>query len=87
MIAIAADEVTDMAALQTKLAGVTLLTADRRLPSLTAWGVLETGDEHPIPATFVVGRDGVVRWRHVLNPGGDWPTYDAVVKAVSAPTR
>jgi hypothetical protein len=79
IVAIAADDVDDMAALQTRLPRLTLLS-DAKLAGLTAWGVLYPGDEHPIPATFVVAADGprrewIVRWRYLYQPAGDWPTY------------
>ena len=63
-----------MASLQTKLPAITLLS-DPKLAALAAWGVVFPNDEHPIPATFVVGRDGVVRWRYFYQRGGDWPPY------------
>lgn len=69
-----ADDVEDMAALQTKVPGLLLVT-DTKLASLTAWGVLQREAEHPSPVTYIVGRDGIVRWRHLLDAHGDWPTY------------
>jgi peroxiredoxin len=74
VVAIAADDVDDMAALQTRLPRLTLLS-DAKLAGLTAWGVLYPGDEHPIPATFVVTADGTVRWRYLYQPAGDWPKF------------
>jgi hypothetical protein len=63
-----------MAALQTRLPQVQLLSAVGNLGAVSAWGVLLQGAEHPSPATFVVDREGVVRWRYALNAAGDWPT-------------
>ena len=81
MIAIAADGVPDMAALQSKLPGITLLT-DPQLTAATAWGAHTPGAEIPSPATFVVGRDGVVQWRHLGDERSDWPAYAEVAAAL-----
>lgn len=81
MIAIAADDLEDMAALQTNVSGITLLT-DLALTGISAWGALQKGAEHPSPATFVVGSDGLVRWRRVLDARGDWPTYAELAGAL-----
>jgi len=81
VIAIAADSVSDMAALQAKLPGITLLT-DLDLGAATAWGVREAGAESPSPGTFVVRREGVVTWRRLDEPSGDWPTYPELAAAL-----
>lgn len=81
MVAIAADSVSDMAALQAKLPRITLLT-DPRLAASTAWGVHVAGADSPSPGTFVVGRDGVVQWRRLADNRGDWPTYPEVAAAL-----
>ena len=70
-----------MAALQTKLPHV-LLLGDPQLRTLAAWGVVFPNGEHPIPSTFVVGRDGVVRWRYFYQRGGDWPPYRVLSAAL-----
>jgi hypothetical protein len=69
-----------MAALQTKLQGVRLVS-DPKLVASDAWGVHEPGAESPTPATFVVGGDGVIQWRKLPDSHGDWPTYDELVAA------
>ena len=81
MIAIAADRVPDMAALQPKLPGITLLT-DLELAAATAWGVHTPGAEIPDPATFVVSREGVVQWRRLGDARTDWPTYAELAAAL-----
>ena len=81
VVAIAADDVEDMAPLQTKVPGLVLLT-DPKLAALQAWGVLQRGAEHPSPVTFVIDRDGIVRWRHLLDVRGDWPTYAELLAAL-----
>jgi len=81
IVAVSADDVEDMAALQTKLPGLMLLT-DPKLASLNAWGVLQREAEHPTPVTYVVGRDGIVKWRHLLDARGDWPTYAELEGAI-----
>ena len=70
-----------MAALQPKVPGVTLLT-DPGVAASTAWGVHVPGAESPSPGTFVVGRDGVVQWRHLEDKRGDWPTYAELAAAL-----
>jgi hypothetical protein len=82
VVAISADAVEDMAALQTKLPRVRLLSA--KLPAVAAWGALLPGAEQPSPMTFIVGRDGVIRWRHLLQPAGDWPTLAQLTAALDA---
>jgi peroxiredoxin len=74
-----------MAALQPKLPGVTLLT-DPGVAAATAWGVHVAGAENPSPGTFVVGRDGVVQWRHLEDKRGDWPTYAELAAALHGAT-
>jgi peroxiredoxin len=80
-VAIAADSIEDMASLQQKLAAITLLS-DLDLSASAAWGQREAGATNPSPGTFVVGRDGVVRWRRLDEPSGDWPTYAELVAAI-----
>lgn len=81
MVAIAADSVSDMAALQAKLPKITLLT-DLDQSAATAWGLHSPGAESPDPGTFVVDRDGAVRWRRLADSRGDWPTYAEVASAL-----
>ncbi len=82
VVAIAADEVEDMAALQTRMRGIVLLT-DPGLTVLRAWGALLPGAEHPSPITFVVRRDERISYRHPLDEHGDWPPYANVFDALS----
>ena len=70
-----------MAATQTRLPKI-LLATDLTLAAFKAWGVLLPEAEHPSPATFVVNRDGTVKWRRLLEPEGDWPTYAEVLRAI-----
>ena len=72
-----------MAALQTKLPQIRLLSAVQALPAMTAWGVLMPGAEHPSPATFVVDRAGLVRWRYGLQSTGDWPPVTRILQALA----
>lgn len=81
MVAIAADSVTDMAALQPKLPKITLLT-DPGVAAATAWGLHVPDADSPSPGTFVVDRDGVVQWRRLGDRRGDWPTYPEVAAAL-----
>ncbi|MBA2540916.1 MAG: redoxin domain-containing protein [Deltaproteobacteria bacterium] len=81
IVAISADEVEDLAALQTKLPAITLLT-DLGLVGLRAWGVVIKDAEHPSPATFVVGEDGLVTYRRLLDADNDWPSYGELVRSL-----
>jgi hypothetical protein len=78
---VSADDVEDMAALQTKIPSITLVT-DLKLDALKAWGALWGSAEHPSPVTYVIGKDGIVTWRHILDARGDWPTYAALAAAL-----
>lgn len=81
VVAIAADSVADMAELQATLAKLTLLS-DRDLSVTTAWGLHVPGAEAPSPGTFVVSRDGLVRWRRLGDQRVDWPTYPELAAAL-----
>jgi peroxiredoxin len=81
IVAIAADSVADMATLQAKLPRLVLLT-DPDVAAATAWGVRAAGADHPSPGTFVVGRDGLVRWRRLEDARGDWPSYAELAAAL-----
>ena len=80
MVAIAADAVTDMAALQTKLPRITLVS-DTTLAASKAWGLLLAGGEHPNPGTFVVA-GGTITYRRLEDRRGDWPTYAELAAAL-----
>lgn len=81
MVAIAADSVSDTAALQAKLPRITLLT-DPGVAAAAAWGLRVAGADSPSPGTFVVDRGGVVQWRRLGDEHGDWPTYPEVAAAL-----
>jgi hypothetical protein len=80
VVAIAADAVTDMAALQTKLPHITLVS-DTTLGASKAWGLLLAGGEHPNPGTFVVA-GGTITYRRLEDRRGDWPTYAELAAAL-----
>ena len=81
MTAIAADSVEDMAALQTTLKGVTLVS-DSKLVASDAWGRHIQGSDSPSPATYIVDGGGVIEWRHMPDQHGDWPTYAELAAAL-----
>ncbi len=81
VVAIAADPVEDMATLVPTLPGITLLT-DLELEASAAWGLARAGAQNPSPATYVIGRDGAVRWRKLPGAGGDWPAYKDLAAAL-----
>ena len=70
-----------MVDLQPKLPTVTLLT-DVKLAGSVAWGLVAAGAEEPEPATFIIDRGGVVRYRKLGDAKGDWPTYADVAAAL-----
>ncbi len=70
-----------MAALQTKLPRITLVT-DPQFATSAAWGVHVPGAENPTPTTFIVA-GGTIRWRYLANPRGDWPTYAELASALA----
>jgi hypothetical protein len=82
VVAIAADEVSELAALQTKLSQIVLLS-DLTLQASQAWGAHYPGAEEPTPTTFVVAGNQI-RWRRVERQGSDWPTYVELVAALDA---
>lgn len=67
--------------LQPKLPTVTLLTDDKLAGSI-AWGLVPAGAEDPAPATYVIDRQGVVRYRKLGDAKGDWPPYADVAAAL-----
>lgn len=69
-----ADAVDDLASIAKGLAGVTLVT-DPGLAASRAWGLAPPEAEAPDPATVVLDRAGVIRWRRLRDDRGDWPTY------------
>ncbi len=81
MVGIAADALRDMASIQPGLTGVRLLS-DLQLTTAKAWGLHQPGADSPYPATYLVGGDGVIRWRFVGANHHDWPTYSELVAAL-----
>ena len=81
MIAIAADELDDMKALQPKLPGITLVS-DRTLAASKAWGRYINGADSPTPATYVVDGNGAIEWSHLPDDKGDWPSYAELAAAL-----
>ena len=71
----------DTGALQAKLPEL-LLLIDPKLAASKAWGVHIAGTDNPSPGTFVVGRNGVVRWRRLGDSRGDWPSYAELAAAL-----
>lgn len=47
-----------------------------------AWGLVKAGAEEPEPATYVIDRSGVVRYRKLGDAKGDWPAYADVAAAL-----
>jgi len=70
-----------MAGLQVQLKDVRLLS-DLGLATSTAWGLLEPGADSPYPGTYLVGGDGVIRWRFVGANHHDWPAYSELAAAL-----
>lgn len=70
-----------MGSIQPKFPEITLLT-DLGLTNSDAWGLHAAGAENPSPGTFVVARDGAIKWRRLGDSRGDWPTYPEVAAAL-----
>ena len=70
-----------MAGLQVTLKEIRLLS-DSKLVLSTAWGLHEAGADSPYPATYIVGRDGQIRWRFVGANHHDWPAYSELAAAL-----
>jgi peroxiredoxin len=70
-----------MNGLQPRIPEVVLLT-DLKLTASTAWGLVTPRAEEPEPATFIIDREGVIRYRKLGDAKGDWPTYDDVARAL-----
>jgi peroxiredoxin len=61
------------------------LLADPDLATIRAFGVEDEGKDISLPATFVVGSDGKVRWIYVGDNPRDRPLVESVLAAVGAP--
>jgi peroxiredoxin len=59
--------------------GFNLVSVDR--DAFQSWGVTAPGEEAPLPATFIVDRDGIVRFRHIGRNAAD-RTSDAGILTV-----
>lgn len=70
-----------MAETQKGLPGLTLLT-DQGMAASKAWGLATKGAEQPSPGTFVIEREGTVRYRKLEDAAGDWPTYDQLASVL-----
>ncbi|MEO7093911.1 MAG: redoxin domain-containing protein [Polyangiales bacterium] len=81
VVGIAADDVADMVGLQPRIPTITLLT-DVKLAGSLAWGLVPAGAEEPEPGTFIIDREGVIRYQRLGNEKGDWPTYAEVAAAL-----
>jgi len=56
------------------------LLADPGLAVAIAWGVAMDGRDIAVPATFLVGRDGVIRYRYVGESMTDRPTLEELIE-------
>ena len=57
--------------------------ADPRGKTVREYGVYDLlGDGVAAPATFIIGRDGVIRWRHVGVDIADRPPADEILSTI-----
>lgn len=78
--AISADPPADSRALvsRLRLTGLPLLS-DPDLATIVEWGVAMKGNDLAVPSTFVVGRDGTIRWAYVGSDQSDRPPMAEIV--------
>lgn len=56
--------------------------ADPDRAVITAWGVADPGGDIAVPATFVVGTDGVVRYAYVGEHKADRPMMKDILEVI-----
>jgi peroxiredoxin len=82
LIAISADNASDSAALKEKLGLTFPLLSDADLKIATAYGVRQADLDAALPALFVVGADGKVRWERIGDNPADRPTPAELLQAL-----
>jgi peroxiredoxin len=63
------------------LVNITLL-ADPDLQTIDAWGVRMKGGDISVPATFIVAKDGTIRWTYLGDTQADRPSAEVIVEQV-----
>ena len=58
------------------------ILVDADLAAIRAWGVEDVGHDIAKPATFVVGKDKKLRYRHIGENPGDRPAIDEILAAI-----
>ncbi len=81
-MAVSVDATADREALHRKLALGYPLLSDPELRVTDAYGVRESGKNHPGPATLVLDETHQVRFQHVGRNAPDRPTTQAVLGAI-----
>lgn len=76
--AISVDSVEDSAALAERLGVGFPLLSDPDARVIDRYGVRMKGETLAVPATFIVGRDGTLAWRHVGERALDRPPLSQV---------
>ncbi len=61
---------------------MTLLRDEPSLAATATWGLKVADAEAPWPATYIVGQDGTIKWRHLRDAKGDWPAYADLASAL-----
>lgn len=82
VVGIAADSVKDTADTQKDYPQITCLT-DLGGTVSQQWGLMIPQADHPEPGTYIVEKDGTVKYRRLEEKGkGDWPTYAELAAAL-----
>lgn len=81
-MAISADDAADSARLAELLEIPFPLLSDPDLAVAMQYGVAMQGEEIAIPAVFVVGRDGTLRWQKIGDNQRDRPTIEEILAAL-----
>lgn len=58
------------------------MALDREGTTIRAWGLTERGEKHSVPAVFLVGRDGVIRFAQVGDSMSDRADLDEILDVI-----
>jgi peroxiredoxin len=88
ILAISVDEPRVMKKLKQKMGWNFTLLCDKNSEAISAYGVLDTSSEkvEPHPATFVVDRSGIIRYRKAYPDYKDKPTAEEILSILEEKT-
>lgn len=82
LVAISADKSADMDAMKEKLSLSMQIISDPELKLAAAYGVRQGDKDVPLPATYVLGKDGVITFAEVgISPKGR-PSNESLLGAL-----